>query len=286
MSYRAHGCRRSRGDNTRLSFKPKKLVKYVVVGAVFTVLFWFAPIPMILLTLCGLVDVSRNRGLDASVVRQYFLRNGIGTWLASPINLLFDLLSLPFVNKGVYQLSDLPADYQNEISELLRKADELGLAPLIDRKTQGMKRAMYFFKWYGKDIETELKIPEFNREFRYVRTIGVSVFRERESTSRHFGPFRPSIRVLYCLNDDVGEQAYIKVGPVEHHWRENKLFIFDDTLLHQSFNETDDPRLVLFVDILRPSYMPFVFDAAVGIIRVVFQGMNGVFYKNWKMVKG
>jgi aspartyl/asparaginyl beta-hydroxylase (cupin superfamily) len=267
-----------------VSRKVKKSVKYVLVGAAFAALFYFLPIPMIALTLCGLWDVSRNRGLDASVFRQYFLRNGIGTWLASPINILLDILALPYLNKGVYQLGDLPASYQVEIAGLLNRADELRVAELVDRKTEGMKRAMYFFKWYGKNIDAGLDIPEFHKDYRFVRTIGVSVFRERESTSRHFGPFRPSLRVLYCLNDNVGEQAYIKVGPVEHHWRENKLFIFDDTLLHQSFNETDDPRLVLFVDIIRPSYLPFVFDLAVGAIRIVFKGINGVFYKNWKLV--
>ena len=264
--------------------KLKKAAKYIIVGAAFLALFYFLPLPMIALALCGVWDVSRNRGLDAGVARQYFLRNGIGTWLASPINILMDVLALPYTNKGVYKLPDLPAAYQEEIGALLKRADELRLVDLVDRKTEGMKRAMYFFKWYGKDMDAAIDIPEFHERYRFVRTIGVSVFRERESTSRHFGPFRPSLRVLYCLNDNVGERAFIKVGTVEHHWRENKLFIFDDTLLHQSFNETGDPRLVLFVDIIRPSYVPFVFDFAVSVIRVIFQSINGVFYKNWKLV--
>ena len=264
--------------------KVKKSIKYIFVGGAFLALFYFLPIPMVILLLCGIWDVSRNRGLDAGVLRQYFLRNGIGTWLASPINILMDILSLPYINKGVYDLEDLPADYQKEIRGLLTKADEVRLVDLIDKKTEGLPRAMYFFKWYGKNIEAAIDIPEFHQEYKFIRTIGVSVFRERESTSRHFGPFRPSLRVLYCLNDNVGEQAFIKVGPVEHHWKDKKLFIFDDTLLHQSFNETDDPRLVLFVDIIRPSYVPFVFDLAVSVIRVIFKGINGVFYKNWKLV--
>ncbi|MCC7307371.1 MAG: aspartyl/asparaginyl beta-hydroxylase domain-containing protein [Acidobacteria bacterium] len=264
--------------------KLKKFLKYLLVGVVFLAFFYFFPAPMIVLILCGIWDVTRNRGLNTGVVRQYFMRNGVGTWLASPINILMDILSLPHINKGVYQLCDLPRDYQEELGSLLKKADELGVADLVDKKTEGMRRAMYFFKWYGKNVDAAIDIPEFHNEYKFVRTIGVSVFRERESTSRHFGPFRPSLRVLYCLNENVGEQAYIKVGPVEHHWRENKLFIFDDTLLHQSFNETDDPRLVLFVDIIRPSHLPFVFDFAVSVIRGVFKGINGVFYKNWKLV--
>jgi aspartyl/asparaginyl beta-hydroxylase (cupin superfamily) len=259
-------------------------VKYALVAAGFFGLLYFFPLPVIALLLCGVWDVTRNRDLNLGVLRQYFLRNGIATWLASPVNILMDALALPYLNKGVYRLADLPQSYQEEIGSLLKSADEIGVAGLVDRKTEGVKRAMYFFKWYGKNIDAAIAVPEFHRKYKFVRTIGVSVFRERERTSRHFGPFRPCLRVLYCLNDNLGRDAYIKVGPVEHHWRDDKLFIFDDTLLHQSFNETDEPRLVLFVDVIRPSYLLFIFDLAVMIIRTVFWGVNGVFYKNWKLV--
>ena len=144
---------------------------------------------------------------------------------------------------------------------------------------------MFFFKWYGHNVESPVSVPHFHDEFKYVRTIGVSAFQERESTSRHFGPFRPCLRVLYCLNEIRDENAYIKVGSFENRWKNNRLFIFDDTLLHQSFNETDQPRYCLFVDILRPSYANFVFDSVVNLIRSIFIGINGVFYKNWTLVK-
>lgn len=255
-----------------------------MVAAAFLALAYFFPIPLLALFLCGLWDVSRNRGLDASVLRQYFLKNGIGTWFASPLNILMDILALPYLNKGVYDLEDLPRDYQTEIHGLLKTADESGLVERLERHMGDSRRAMIFFKWYGRNVESQVEMPEFHADYRFVRTIGVSAFKERESTSRHFGPFRPSLRVLYCLNEIKDENAYIKVGPVENHWRDKRLFIFDDTLLHQSFNETDDPRYCLFVDILRPSYLSFVFDFAVSLIRVFFKGMNGVFYKNWKLV--
>lgn len=259
-------------------------LKYLAVFIAIVAIAYFAPIPLILLILCGLWDLSRNRGLDASVIRQYFFKNGVGTWLASPLNLLLDVFALPYRNKGVYRIDDLPAGHQAEIRELMRLADDSSLVEKLEQYMGDNARAMVFFKWYGRDLVAPIEMPAFNQKFEHVRTIGVSAFRERERTSRHFGPFRPSFRVLYCLNKNVGEDAYIKVGPIEHRWRDERLFIFDDTLLHQSFNETDDPRYVLFVDILRPSYLPFVFDAAVAAIRVFFRGINGVFYKNWKMV--
>jgi beta-hydroxylase len=256
----------------------------VAVAVVFLAAAYFFPIPVAAFVLCGVYDVSRNRGLDAGVVKQYFLRNGIGTWFASPLNILLDILALPFINKGIYQLEDLPAGYQDEIRGLMKVADESNLVGLLERHTAGLSRAMFFFKWYGRNVENSIDLPAFRTDYRYIRTIGVSMFKERESTSRHFGPFRPSLRVLYSINQIKDENAYIKVGPVENRWRDNRLFIFDDTLLHQSFNNSDAPRYVLFVDILRPSYLNFIFDFAVTLIRVIFKGVNGIFYKNWKLV--
>jgi aspartyl/asparaginyl beta-hydroxylase (cupin superfamily) len=271
-------------DATSVNRKLKKIAKNVSVATAALALAYFFPIPFVVFVMCGVWDVSRNGGLDVSVLKQYFLKNGITTWLASPINIGLDILALPYINKGVYKLSDLPTSYQAEINSLIRTAGDLDLVGRLRRKTEGLPRAMFFFKWYGRNVENEFDLPEFHADFKYIRTIGVSVFRERESTSRHFGPFRPSLRVLYCLNEDVGQDAYIRVGTVENHWRNDPLFIFDDTLLHQSFNETDAPRYCLWADIIRPSYVPFVFDTAVSIIRIIFRGMNGIFYKNWKLI--
>ena len=69
-----------------------------------------------------LYDVSRNHPLDGFVLRQYFLGNGVLTWLLAPINILLDLLTLPNVNKGVYRLTDLPAPYRQEVESLIEEA--------------------------------------------------------------------------------------------------------------------------------------------------------------------
>ena len=57
-----------------------------------------------------------------STLRRYFIGNGFPTWVLSPFNILLDLLSLPYVNKGVYQLGDLPPAYQDEVNRLIQAA--------------------------------------------------------------------------------------------------------------------------------------------------------------------
>ncbi|HVP98898.1 MAG TPA: aspartyl/asparaginyl beta-hydroxylase domain-containing protein, partial [Roseiarcus sp.] len=95
-----------------------------------------------------------------------------------------------------------------------------------------------------------------------------------------------SLRALYNVNDMTDNSAYIVVGNTKQYWRDNKLFIFDDTLLHQSLNESDKQRYCLFVDIVRPTMIPSVFKfviAAVG--KLMSQSANRVFYSHWKVVK-
>ena len=112
---------------------------------------------------------------------------------------------------------------------------------------QGQKRGMIFFKWYGKNIENTLEIPEFHAAFKYIRTIGVSVFNKKQSTGKHYGPLRVTLRVLYNINDMPDKSAFIKVGNHINYWQDNKLFIFDDTLQHQSCNNSDGVRLTCMV---------------------------------------
>ena len=234
---------------------------------------------------CGAYDVSRNRGLSISTLRRYFIGNGVLTWILSPLNILLDLLSLPYINKGVYALEDLPPTYQDEVKRLLESARSENLVAQLEQRAKEFPRTMIFFRWYGADLDTFLNVPSFHRPWRYIQTIGVSVFNKKVSTGKHFGFMRASLRVLYNLNDITDSSAYIVVGDQTNYWRDNKLFIFDDTLLHQSVNETDQTRYCLFVDIVRPTLLPGVMRIFVVGIRLLTERFKFVYYRNWKVIQ-
>ena len=168
---------------------------------------------------------------------------------------------------------------------LLDAANNCNLVQQLQDRIDGHDRAMVFFKWYGKNLEAPIDVPEFHRRYKYIRTIGVSVFNKRQSTSKHFGPLRVTLRMLYNLNTIEDRNAYIQVGDRTHHWCDNKLFVFDDTLQHESFNETDVVRYCLFVDLLRPSLCPGVMDAILSGLRVLLLRFKFVFYRNWDFIK-
>jgi beta-hydroxylase len=79
--------------------------------------------------------------------------------------------------------------------------------------------------------------------------------------------------------------AYIEVGDTINYWQDQKMFIFDDTLQHQSFNESDKVRYCMFVDVVRPAGVHQLLAGAVWLNRVLTSKINGIFYKQWKLVQ-
>jgi beta-hydroxylase len=254
------------------------------IGVLCPFAYFFPKIAIVYLA-CGAYDVSRNKGLNLSTLRRYFIGNGFGTWLLSPFNTLLDLLSLPYTNKGVYRLEDLPPAYQDEVKRLMAIAERENLAARLEERAKAFPRTMIFFRWYGVNVDSLLDIPDFHQPWKYIQTIGVSVFNKKVSTSKHFGYLRASLRILYNLNDMRGRSAYIEVGNTINYWSENKLFIFDDTLLHDSVNETDQTRYCLFVDIVRPTPLPGFMRAVIAFVRLATQSFKFVYYKNWKILE-
>jgi hypothetical protein len=260
----------------------KKAVKRVVPAGL---AIYFIPFVFAGYFALGLIDVLRNRRRTLSTIDRYFAGNGVFTWLLAPFNLLLDILCLPYWNRGVYRLADLPAGHQAEIKTLIEAAHRRDLVGALAEKMAGKKRGMIFFKWYGKNLDTTVDVPEFHQKFRYIRTIGVSVFNKRQSTGKHFGPLRITLRVLYNVNDLQGKSAYIKVGGRTHYWSENKLFIFDDTLQHQSVNDSDALRYCMFIDVLRPTLVPWLTSLLLTGVRLGMAPVRATFYRHWTFLK-
>jgi beta-hydroxylase len=52
------------------------------------------------------------------------------------------------------------------------------------------------------------------------------------------------------------EACRIRVDSEVAHWEEGRSVVFDDTYLHEVWNDTDEERVVLFVDFARPLSFP------------------------------
>ena len=264
-------------------------VKHIRRAAILTVVVgsaaYFAPITTLFFLVCGVIDVTRHKTINYELIEKYFMGAGIWTWLLSPFNLVADLLSPR--NPGVHKLEDMPAEHRREIETCVNAFVANGgrIKAHVAKTMQQTKRCMLTFKWYNVSQDTELKIPEFEQEFRYIKTIAVSVFNMREVTSRHFGPMRWTFRVLYNLDPIDSRNVFIEVDHRVHYWKDNPLFIFDDTMFHQSINNEDHPRYCLFMDIIRPNYAQAVFNVAVHVTSIIAGSFKRMFYKNWSFIR-
>jgi hypothetical protein len=233
-------------------------------------------------------DVLRHKNRNKKFIfKQYFMVNGALTWLLSPLNTVIDIICLPFINKQVYKLEDLPRKHREEITEILENCPNKEISDNLNHLSSTSDRTMMFYKWYGFNVDTNYPCALFHKNFKRVLTIGVSNFKPESQTSQHFGWFRAGVRVLINIDENVAEKAYIDVNNQRHVWKtDGPLFIFDDTVLHQSFNLNPTSRNCLFIDVTRPSMIPFFINSMVksfGFITTRIPAMSKL--SKWDVVK-
>jgi beta-hydroxylase len=140
------------------------------------------------------------------------------------------------------------------------------------------------FFLYGYGFEAKLGVEmcprtaALMREIPGMTTAMFSILSPRKHILDHRGPYKGVLRYhLGLIVPQKAEDCRIRVGDDFRHWEEGKSMIFDDTFNHEVWNDTDDTRVVLFVDVLRPlpspwsqinslivkaiGYSPFVLDA-------------------------
>ena len=138
----------------------------------------------------------------------------------------------------------------------------------------------------GYDTEVEQSIVQYDFDNKYVKTVAVSAFNKGQKTTLHFGPLRLSLWVLYNLNPVQNDQIYIEAAGTRHYWHDDPLFIFDDTVMHESVNHSDHIRYCLFMDIVRSSDHFKLFNFLINKLSFILSSFKGIFYKNWKTLNG
>jgi len=137
---------------------------------------------------------------------------------------------------------------------------------------------------YGYGFEAKLGVEMCPRTAALMRQIPgmttamISILSPRKHILDHRGPYKGVLRYhLGLIVPEDAESCRIRVGEDVRHWEEGKSLMFDDTFNHEVWNDTDETRVVLFVDVLRPlpfpesainraiikaiGYSPFVLDA-------------------------
>jgi beta-hydroxylase len=153
---------------------------------------------------------------------------------------------------------------REELGEVL--ADREGLANFQDISkdqieiTDDDRWKTFFLYGYGfkakLGIEMCPRTAALMREIPGMTTAMFSILSPHKHILDHRGPYKGVLRYhLGLIVPRDAEACRIRVGEDIRHWEEGKSLIFDDTFNHEVWNDTDETRVVLFVDVLRP--LPF-----------------------------
>jgi ornithine lipid ester-linked acyl 2-hydroxylase len=141
------------------------------------------------------------------------------------------------------------------------------------RIVQNDKWRSYWLHVWGKRIEENCercpKTAKLVEAIPGMKTAFFSILAPRAHLSAHYGLYAGFLRChLGLIIPREKEACRIRVQSDVAHWEEGKNLIFDDTYLHEVWNDTDEERVVLFIDFARP--LPFPVSVLNEIVMWVF----------------
>ncbi len=186
-------------------------------------------------------------------------------------------------------IAEIEANWETIRDELERVLDDRDALPNFQDISKDQLEITDDDRWktfflYGYGFEAKLGVEmcprtaELMRRIPGMTTAMFSILSPRKHILDHRGPYKGVLRYHLGLIVPRDAQACrIRVGKDFRHWVEGGSMIFDDTYNHEVWNDTDETRVVLFVDVLRPlpepeslinklivkaiGYSPFVLDA-------------------------
>lgn len=127
--------------------------------------------------------------------------------------------------------------------------------------TQDNRWKTYFLYGYGYKAEKNCdRCPKTTRLIEQIpgmKTAFFSILLPHKQIPEHRGPFKGLLRYHLALKVPANaEHCGIRVGDQTRYWQEGKSLVFDDTFPHAAWNRTDEIRVILFLDFVRPMRFP------------------------------
>jgi ornithine lipid ester-linked acyl 2-hydroxylase len=153
---------------------------------------------------------------------------------------------------------------RGEMLELLKRAAPIpGFEQISTDQTRlsnDRRWKTFFFLGYGERFEDNIaRCPATWAALKHVPGLTTAFFSVLEPGKRlpaHRGPYKGVLRYhLGVVIPENAEACGIEVAGERRHWLEGHSLIFDDTFPHSAWNDSDQRRIVLFVDFARP--LPF-----------------------------
>ena len=169
------------------------------------------------------------------------------------------LLETNFI-KGTEILEENYKSINKELSRILKNKKKI---PSFQEVDEGQKRISidkkwktFFLKIYGNYIEKNCKLcpktVKLLEQVPGVYTAMFSILEPKKHIPGHHGLFKGVLRYHLGLIIPKNKRCKIQVGKKTYYWKEGKGILFDDTYYHEVWNNSNEIRVVLFLDIERP----------------------------------
>lgn len=202
----------------------------------------------------------RERAYDFSMVALTPLANLIAHTSSVPTTPFLPAEPFPWIAR----LESSWRSIRAELEGLLSFRDDLPAFHRINRDATdiGTERWKSFF-FYGFGLRSDANCARCPRTAALLQTIPdmttalFSILEPGAHLPRHRGPWKGVIRYhLGLMVPKAFDKCGIEVNGEVGHWQEGKSMVFDDTYEHSVWNDTDETRVVLFLDIIRPCRFP------------------------------
>jgi aspartyl/asparaginyl beta-hydroxylase (cupin superfamily) len=185
-------------------------------------------------------------------------------WLFTPNNVIFP-------NKDFAWIEEIEKSYPEMLEEFNRFCRETNQIPDLGKISDEESRLVKPNQWkfiplymYGNKVDFICdKLPRTTAVVQGIpdlTTAFFSILTPHAKITEHRGAYKGYLR--YHLGIRVPEpytSCGLQIKDQVFHWQNGKSVVFDDTFRHSAWNNTDQVRVVLWVDFIRP--MPFPLKA-------------------------
>ncbi len=114
----------------------------------------------------------------------------------------------------------------------------------------------FYLKWYEDYLPSAVdQCPRTVEVLKKTPSIKAAMFASLPpggELKQHRDPYAGSLRYHLGLVTPNSDDCYILVDGHRHSWRDGKDVLFDETYIHEAYNKSDQPRIILFADVHRP----------------------------------
>jgi aspartyl/asparaginyl beta-hydroxylase (cupin superfamily) len=137
--------------------------------------------------------------------------------------------------------------------------DEIGGGDVQKNNEDGWR--IYVVK-LGKNNFAEETMPELTKVLKDIPEVvscAVSILPSKKAIPIHVGYSKGVMRYqLGTIVPKDRENVFICVNGEKYNWTEGEGVLFDDTYPHKVYNNTNEDRVVLYMDVIRPFLNPFL----------------------------